>query len=453
LEEEKDEKPKTLLAQVIELAWPAVLQGLLSTIIIFTDRVILGHHSDDALASMQVSAPVLWSIFSLFGAYGIGVLAVIGRATGKKDTVMANHALGTALVIAVVLGGCIGLVGYLGTEAIAAAIIGDQSLGDAKQMAITYLQTVFLSGPILMIGSVSFIAFQASGDTKTPMWITGIGGLVNLVLSWVLIFGHFGLPELGILGAAIGTVVSSVSTALLGLGCMFIPKSVLRPTLPKWESLSMIMRVAWPAFGEKLLFHIGFLIFAGYVGHLGEEAMTAHQALMAIESLGYIVASAFGIAAGALVAQKLGAEKPQEAHKVGILSAKLGSGVLCGIGLFFWLFAEQLLGLFTESPDIVKIGIPCMMVAAFAQPLMALTDVFAGVLRGAGDTRNPMKVALFGPLLVRLSSCWLFAYYLDFGLLGIWFGSTLDWLSRTVWLWIIFRKGKWKFIQIEKGST
>jgi multidrug resistance protein, MATE family len=438
----------SLRAQTIALAWPAIAQGLLTTTILFTDRLILGRFSDAALASMQVSGPVLWSVFSLFGAFGIGVLAVIGRAVGEGNREKVARAMGTAIALALVLGSIVGLFGYFFTESITGLIVGDDLASSAKEMAHIYMGTVFLSGPLMMLGSVNIVAFQASGDTKTPMWLTGAAGFLNLGLSWVLVFGGFGLPAMGILGAALGTVAASFWNAFGGLLLMYLKKAAIRPAVPRIASLSAIMKVAWPAFGEKFLFHFGFLVFAGYVGRLGEEAMTAHQALMAIESLGFIAASAFGIAAGALVAQKLGAKRPEEARMSGYISARLGTSVLCCIGLFFFLFAEPLLGLFTANPAIISVGVECMLIAAVAQPLMALTDVYAGALRGAGDTKTPMLVALVGPLLVRLSACWLFAYQLELGLVGIWLGSTLDWSVRAFSLWLVYRRGKWMYIDV-----
>ena len=298
----------------------------------------------------------------------------------------------------------------------------------------------------MMLTAVNFTAFQASGDTKTPMWLTGISGVANLSISWVLVFGSFGAPQMGIMGAAIGTIAASGISS--GLGLLLLRRSFIRPRLPSKKALNSILKVAWPALGEKLLFHIGFLVFTAYVGRLGEQAMTAHQALMAIESLGYIAANGFGIAAAAIAAQKLGAAKPDSAQKGVEIAAKLGFLTLCAIGLFFFVGAEWLIGLFTQNVEIIALGSTCMIIAAISQPLMVIGDVYGGALRGAGDTKTPMKAALVGPLAVRLTACWILAYWLQMGLIGIWIGSTLDWAVRAAWLWYAFKKGKWKTITV-----
>ena len=123
-------------------------------------------------------------------------------------------------------------------------------------------------------------------------------------------------------------------------------------------------------------------------------------------------------------------------------------GVLSVIGVIFFVMAEVLVGLFTQDPLVMEEGVRCLRIAALAQPLMAWTDVHAGALRGAGDTRSPMVVALVGPVLVRVVACWLLAYEMGLGLAGIWIGSTLDWGVRSIWLSLVFRRGKWQHVNV-----
>ena len=93
-------------------------------------------------------------------------------------------------------------------------------------------------------------------------------------------------------------------------------------------------------------------------------------------------------------------------------------------------------------------AVPCLRVAAVVQPLMAITEAMAGGLRGAGDTRSPLLAALVGPGLVRLAACWFLAFHLEWGLIGIWYGTSLDWLIRVIFLVIVYKRGRWKTIAI-----
>ena len=440
---------KKLHGLVIQMAWPAVMHGLLSTVVLFSDRLILGNWDETALGSMHIAGPLLWCSFSLFGAYGAGVLAVVGRAFGAKDVIRVQRTLGTAIAIALALGITVGLLGFLGRDTLAALVTSDDKTSPKTiQLATTYLGIVFLSAPLQMLGATATVGLQSLGDTRSPMYVSIVAGITNLILTYVLVHGTMGMPRLGISGAAYGTVASFALNALcLNLRLLYgrIGFGFGRPTVSNGKR---IFRIAWPAFLEKLLFHTAYLTFVVFIGHLGDKAMQAHQALIAIESLGFIGAHAFGIASAALVAQQLGADRPTDAEAVGHISAKLGLFTLSAVGLFFFIFAGPLVSMFTDNPDVIAVGATCLRVAAIAQPLMAIADVYAGALRGAGDTFNPMLAAVVGPLVLRLSICWFLAFHLDYGLLGIWIGSTVDWCFRSLWLWWVFSRGRWKTIRI-----
>ncbi len=444
---------RELAREVARLAWPAVVQGLFHTVVLFTDRLMLGRYSAETLASMQVSGPLLWSVFSITGAFGAGVVAVVGRAVGAGDVARVRRTVVAASGFAAVVGCLIAVGGLLGAETLARLLAGaGPENATVRALAREYMGVVFLVAPLQVLGVAAMTSMQAGGDTRTPMRVTMLSGVVNLVVSYVLLFGAFGAPELGIRGAAIGTACAFSVHAVVLLAVLLRgqgPVALRRPDGPLWPAFRPVLRVSGPAFGEKLIFHAGFLTFAAIIGRLGETAMAANQSLIAIESLGFIAADGFGIAAGALVAQKLGAGQPDEAARVGWVSAGLGTGCLLLVSLLFLLIPETLVGLFSTDPEVVALGARCLRVAALAQPLMALTDSLAGALRGAGDTRSPMAVALVGPVIVRLAACWILAVELDLGLLGIWLGTTIDWAVRSLALAVFWARGRWRSIVVE----
>jgi putative MATE family efflux protein len=401
---------------------------------------------------MQVSGPVLWSVFSVPAAFCAGLLAVEGRAIGEGDIDKAQRAVWTSFVLALVTGVVAGLICWFARGSIAAVMTSpNESAPALRALAETYMGIVLLSTPAAMLGAASTVALQAAGDTKTPMWIAGLCGIANLAISWVLIYGHYGLPELGIVGAAIGTVISFIALPVLSVGVLLFRKAGFRAGPIRGvdrASLRSILGVSRAAYGERVAFHTAFLIFAGYVGHLGAVEMAANQALIAIESLSFIVGDAFSIAGGALVAQKLGAKLPEEAAACGWIAAALATAVLSCCALFYVLLAEPLISLVDPSPEVVSLGVPCLLVAAVAQPFMAGACAIAGALRGAGDTRSPLLATLVGPCVIRLGLCWLFAFEFGWGLIGIWAGTTVDWAARAVFLVVVFKRDRWKTIDL-----
>jgi len=435
---------------VAALAGPAIVAGLVSTLVFFTDRLLLGRYDALSLGSMQVSGPLLWSVFSVGRALLSGALAIVGRAIGARDVETARRSTMVAVVAAGVLGALVGIVGFAGIDLIAVVLAGGGPETVAlRELSAQYMAIVFPTAPLVFFAETGIVCIQARGDTTTPLRIGIVASVANVLVSAVLMFGLGPFPELGIRGAALGTATSFVMMALLtayalrvgpfAVGWTDLAGGLSRLT----DRLRPIVRVSLPTFGEKLIFHAGFLVFATLVARLGETAMTANQTLIAIESVGFMTATGFGIASGALVAQALGAADTDRARAVGWTSAGLGALCLGVVAVVFLAVPDVLVRLFTDDPEVVALGARCLRVAAVAQPIMAVCDALAGGLRGAGDTRSPMVVALVGPVVVRLVACWVLTVELGWGLMGIWVGTTLDWSVRAVWLAVVWGRGRW----------
>ncbi len=447
--------PRLALArEVAGLAWPAIARGLLMTFVFLVDRIMLGRYDSEALASMQVSGPLLWSVFMVFTAFAAGTIAVVGRCVGAGDSERAQRAIRGVLLFAVALGVVAAIAGFASRGLVAQALAGmAEENAVIRAHAGTYLGITFPFAPLFFFGMLGFTIMQASGDTRTPLFIAAFCHSINVLCNWLFIFGNLGMPELGIGGAAVGT---ASAFALEGLIAFVVLRRrrhmarlvIKRPDRKDAKALRDVLRISGPAFVERVLFHIGFLCFAAIIGRLGETAMAANQALIAIESIGFITSAGFAVAAGALVSQRLGLRDPDRAAACGWMATAMAVFVLLMVAVLFVLAPQHLIRLFSTEEEIVVLGAMCLLIAALAQPFMATTDVLAGSLRGAGDTKNPMIVAVIGPVFVRILASWVLAFPLGLGLIGVWLGSTLDWMVRAVWLWIVFQRGRWRSIEV-----
>ncbi len=288
--------------------------------------------------------------------------------------------------------------------------------------------------PLAFVEAIAAASLQGSGDTRTPLLVAAAGNVVNAVASYVLIFGRFGAPELGIRGAAIGNAATMaiegvlLSAALLSRRSALPLRSTPLDAGADVAALRRVLRVSGPSFAEKGAYHAGYLGFVAIIGLLGVSAMAANQALVAIEAVCFLSAEGFGIAAGAVVAQKLGAGKPGEASHAGWIGAAMAMALLTTVGLAFAVAPRLLVGAFSADPAIVALGSRALLVAAVAQPFMAFATVTSAGLRGAGDTRTVLYVTVLCAVLVRLAVTYFCAITLDLGLVGVWMGSTADWV-------------------------
>ncbi|WP_437975197.1 MATE family efflux transporter [Sorangium sp. So ce295] len=443
-----------LAGQVWRLAWPAITHMLLLTLVFLVGRGMVGRYSTTALASMQICGTLTWTIVSVFSATSAGTLAVVARSVGGGDRDAAAAAARASLLFALALGAAIALPLLLACGPLLRALFPHAG-GAVIEQAAAYLGIVLPALPLAFVEATAAAALQGVGDTRTPLAVATLGNLVNVAVSAVLIFGHLGLPALGVRGAAVGVACTMATEALL-LTAALLSRSSPLPLRPapgaapqaSAAALARVLRVALPAFAERSAYHAGYMGFVAIIGLLGAAAMAANQALIAVESVCFLSAEGFGIAAGALMAQRLGARSPRDAARVGLVAALMAIVALSAFGVLFALVPRPLLLAFSSDPALLALGERALPVAAVAQPFMAFATVMGMGLRGAGDTRTVLAVTLVCSLLVRLGGTWLFAVPLGHGLVGVWMGSTADWICRSALLAVAFARGRWKSLAV-----
>ncbi|WP_434044005.1 MULTISPECIES: MATE family efflux transporter [Sorangium] len=458
-----------LARQVWRLAWPAIAHMLLLTLVFLVGRGMVGRHSTTALASMQICGTLTWTIVSIFSATSAGTLAVVARSVGAGDRAGAAAAVRVSLVFALALGSAVSLPLLAACGPLLRALFPQAGAAVIEQAA-AYLGIVLPALPLAFVEAVAASALQGVGDTKTPLVVATLGNLVNVAVSAVLIFGHLGLPALGVRGAAVGVACTMATEALLLTAALLsrsgplplraapAPSAAppgapaapdpLTPRQANAAALARVLRVAAPAFAERSAYHAGYIGFVAIIGLLGATAMAANQALIAIESVCFLSAEGFGIAAASLMAQRLGARSPRDAARVGLIAAVMAIVALSAFGVLFALAPRPLLRAFSSDPELLALGARALPVAAVAQPFMAFATVMGMGLRGAGDTRTVLAVTLISSLVMRLGGTWLFAVTLGHGLVGVWMGSTADWICRSALLAVAYARGRWRSVAV-----
>jgi putative MATE family efflux protein len=448
-----------------------VLTSLLQTVVFLADRVMLGRYSETALASMQISGPVLWSVFSIFFGSMIGAVALVARSVGAKDDDRANEIGRTLLRLAMVIGLAVALLGMPAAGLIADAMAPADSV-ELSAMATEYMFVFFLGFPAVFVGAAGALVINAGGDTQSTLRIGIITNLVNLAINYVLIYGHtigpIEIPEFGALGAAIGSVVAYViesvlilriltraSTGWLATTSPLRVRGLFRLELGEVERATQraILRLSLPALAERLVIHAGFLAFARVVTSLGDTAMAANQTLITLESICFLAADGFGVAAATVVGQYLGRDDPASSRLGGWLAAGSCAAVLGVLGLLVWATAPWTTLAFAprDQPGtaMIAMALATMPLLVLSQPVMAIAVVLGHGLRGAGDTRSPLLAAVLGGFVVRVVGALTLAIGLDLGLVGIWIATCCDWTLRTIILVAVFTRGRWQKIDLE----
>lgn len=435
--------------RVARLAGPAILTSLLETAVFLADRVMLARYGQEALASMQLQGPLMWSIGAVFRALCIGVVALVAHSTGAMDLERRAAVIRSGLRLSSVVGVAVGGL-CLATLPWIVVGLGPED-AHLRSLSSDYLSIGFAAIPAELVASTAAMIFAASGDTRTPFAVGLVTNAINIGVNAVLIFGYSGMgitvPELGVSGAAIGTATAFTVEAILLL-VLLRRRGLWRATNPEIRPMPDLLRLGVPAMAERVVMQTGFLAFAKILTALGALAMATNQALITIESICFLCADGFGVAAAAVMGQALGAKDPAEAKRGGMVAVGMAVASLTVMGLMIWAGSSVLLPIFAPDPEqgpaLVEAGIAVMPLLALAQPFMAAVIVVAQGLRGAGDTKSPLWSALVGSLVVRVSLAWLLGMHLGLGLAGVWIASLADWFVRTLLLGAVFLRGTWQ---------
>jgi putative MATE family efflux protein len=441
---------RSVAAEVWRIAWPAIIHMALITLVFLVGRVMIGRYSSTSLASLQISSTLVWTAYSLCTAFSTGTLAVVARCVGEGDKLAAARASRASLAFALVAGVVVFLPIRMANGALLSLIFPHAEAAVLREAGL-YLHIALPALPLAFVEASAAAALQGSGDTRTPLVVAALGNVVNVILSAVLIFGLFGAPELGVRGAAIGHAATmSIEGLCLG-GVLFSKRSPLplRDAGARvFANFDRVLKVSLPAFGERALYHSGYLAFVAMIGLLGSQAMGANQALISIEAICFLSADGFGIAAGAVVANKLGAGKEREATRAAIFAMAMAMALLSAFAVLFATAPRLLVGGFSDDLAIVATGASALRVAAIAQPFMAFATVTAMTLRGAGDTKTVLAISGVCSVGIRLVATYVLAIRLNLGLTGVWLGSTCDWIGRALLLSLAFAAGRWRKVRV-----
>lgn len=438
---------RKLIKNIFQITLPAVFDLLAQTLIMALDMKMVSSLGPSAISSVGVGTAGMYALIPALIAVATGTTALLSRAYGADNKLDGKKAFAQSFFIAVPLGIFLTIIFLLFSEQIINLV------GNAKDMnlkdAILYQNMTVIGFPFLGVSIATFYAFRAMGENKIPM----IGNTLALVLKIILNFLLVYLFKWGIFGAALSTTLTRLFSAIFSIYLVFWSKK-------NWISLELkdlkfdyftskrILKVGIPAAVEQLGLRIGMLIFEMMVISLGNLSYAAHKIALTAESISFNLGFAFSFAASALVGQELGKGSSQKALKNGYICTIIAMIVMSTFGLLFFIIPQFLVSLFTKDKDVIELATMALKIVSICQPFSGASMVLAGALRGAGDTKSVLLITYLGIFLIRIPITYLFLDVLNFGLAGAWIVMTIDLAIRSSLAFYIFRRGKWKYLQV-----
>ncbi len=443
-------EPFSLNRQLFQLAWPSLVENLLQTLLGFVDLVFVGQLGADAIAGVGLGNQLMFLLVVVFSGLSVGNQALVARAVGANDKPDAQRIAKQSLVLVSLVSLGIAAVGLAFSDRII-QVMG--ATADVTAIGGGFLRIVTTFSIVMGIMLIGGGTLRGSGDTRTPMVITGFINIINIVLDYLLIFGNFGFPQLGPVGSAVATTIARGVGACLILYVLFKRGSVLKLAVRGgWglhrDAIARILNIGWPAAAEQIVFQLGFLVFSAIAIFLGTNDLAAQQIAFNISNFSILPAFAFGVAALTLVGQSLGAKNPDRAEASANQALKSGMVWMCVMGVGFFVLRDFLVGLYTDDPAVRQLGAMCMVFIAVAQPLQSISVIYASALRGAGDTRATMVITFIGIWIVRVAFGYFMGIIVGLGLFGVWLGWIADFITRAGLIAWRFKQARWKTLRV-----
>jgi len=417
------------------------LQNLQSVIGLFW----VGRLGSDSVAALAMCGTILMMLFPVVMGLSTGTVAVVSRSMGAGRPAEAAEAGGQALVVSLICGVVAGIAGWFWADDICRL---QGATGEVARLGTQYLGISFLGCFTVFLMFIGNSILQASGNTVIPMYAMVLTTVLNLVLDPVFIFGLFGLPRMGVEGAALAMVLAQTVGVVIVLNALAKGKSGVRVGLASWrfrlEPAWRLMKIGIPSSGQMLSRSLMSVALMRIVAGCGTAAVAAYGIGARFHMMAMMPAFVLGNAAGAMVGQNLGARRPDRAQRVAWLATAMGAVIIliCAIGLT--LFATPLVRMFDPNPEVVHIGRNYLWIASIFHVLAALSIILGRVLQGAGDTVAPMVTTIIGLWGVQIPLAIFMARHIMPATDGIWWSVAITLTANGLMVGGWFVTGRWK---------
>ncbi len=440
-----------------KLSWPAMMAQLSSIIMQYIDTAMVGQLGADDSASIGLMASSLWLFWGITSASTVGFSVQVAHRIGASDFKGARKVLRQAIGASLVVGCVVGLIGVC----IASPLPG--WLGGAEQVrhnASLYFMVFVMALPILIFNYLGCGILRAAGNMKVPGGLNVMMCVLDVIFNFFLIFEsrdatlfgfHFTMPGagLGVLGAALGTVLAELVTSALVMWYLCCRQEGMKiyrtgehgSFRPSGSIIRNAVKVSAPVALEHGVISGAQIMITLIVAPLGVIAIAANAFAVTAESLCYMPGFGIGDAATTLVGQSYGARRLDLARRLGYVTVGMGMAVMTIMGAILYVTAPYVMGMLSPVSEICNLGTEVLRIEAWAEPMYAASIVAYGVMVGVGDTVIPAAMNFVSIWLVRIPIAAILAS--SIGLKGVWLAMCIELIFRgAIFLWRLIR-GSW----------
>ena len=417
----------SMIATILALAWPTMLEQLMQTAVQYIDTAMVGSLGTQATAAVGATTTVNWLIGSSISALGVGFLSFIARAYGAGDKKAASKAVSQAVIVTVLVGTLFTALTLGLSGRIPVWMQVDENIRDLASRYFFILYLPMLPRTASMIFGT---ALRAAGDTKTPMKVGVWVNIINVTLNFLLIYPTREIWGITVPGAGLGVIGAAAASAIaFAFGGIRITMVLWKHPLisPKGASfkpdmaiLKPCLRTALPNMLQRFGTSLGYVAFAAMINSLGEVATAAHTIANTVESAFYIPGYGMQTAAATLAGNAYGAEDKERMNELARMFIPIEIVLMVFSGGALFLLAPALVGIFSQSAEVIALGTTVLRMVALSEPFYGVSIIVEGMMLGVGNTKQPFVFNILGMWGVRIVGTFICTQLLGMGLVSAW---------------------------------
>ncbi len=446
---ETDVTTGSIRRAIFLLSVPMVLEMMMESIFFLVDAYFVSSLGANAIATVGLTESVLTLVYAVAIGLSMGVTAIVARRIGEKDVRSAAHTAVQSIYLGVLIAILVSIVGMLFPKEILALMGGE---ADLVAEGYGYTQILLGGNVTIMLLFIINAIFRGAGDASVAMRVLIFSNLLNIVLDPLFIFGWGPIPAFGVKGAAIATTIGRGSAVIFQLLILFYGWSRIKITLRdlgvQFQLMMRLIKVSLGGIGQFIIGTSSWVFLMRIMAEFGSEVLAGYT--IAIRVLMFTLMPSWGMsnAAATLVGQNLGARQPDRAERSVWKTSKYNAWFMAAVSVFYLVFAEGILQIFSENPAVIENGALSLRVIAAGYVAYAYGMVVIQAFNGAGNTRTPTIINFFCFWLFQLPVAYVASIHLEWGAFGVLLAITAAEILIAIVGIIWFKRGRWKLVEV-----
>ena len=447
--EQQDYTEGSIRKALFMLAIPMILEMVMESVFAVVDIFFVGKLGKEAVSTVGLIESVMAIVYSIGIGLSMAATAMVSRRIGEKNSEEAGKAGMQAVLLSIILSLFISLAGVIFARNIL-QLMGAPS--EVVNVGITYTKIIFGSNIVIILLFLINGIFRGAGDAAIAMRSLWIANICNIILCPLLIYGLGPLKGFGLTGAAMATAIGRGIGVCYQLFHLFSGKRIIKIKLkhlkPDTKIIKSLLSISWTATFQFLIASASWIVLAKIVAGFGSASIAGYT--VALRIIMFFILPAWGMsnAAATLVGQNLGAGKPDRAEESVWKTAKYNAIFMIFVSLAVLFFSKYIIRFMNSDPEVEIVASKALRIISFGYIFFGVGMVVTSSFNGAGDSKTPTWINLFGFWAFQIPLAYLLAITLDLGPTGVFFAIIIAESIITITGIIIFRKGKWKSVKI-----